>query len=526
MSLSSAELVDRMREREAMAKDLFMQYDTNGDGVLDFEEMTTMVRDLLPDIDEEGEEAMRQEFVSLDRDGNENIDFPEFVLYYNKMISYQGGNTHSYEQGGAATDFWGAGDQQNHHRLIKRLHGRKKLTDDEFHRITFMLNSKYMILDLKAAFAFYNRAETILPLKRLLKKVGPQVDQQRSLAKKFWSMSHAEIDSAKSQADQWQAMGIITFDEYLQLRDLLDRRVMMTELKAVMDTNNTNLLKQVLRAAKDQDQEAGDKLYSSNQTFHRTSSKQALSFGESGFLPPIESVGVNDRNFELTYAPLKHNTRSHSVMVPTLNHRTMTKPEYLSFCKTVNKFMGDDEDVMFDDDVVQKLLHVVAGLVAAGFLSGRLANKAKEFIREGDRFVVYAIYQYDKAPGALTTYLLYKQNEEDKIRKEVKGMRRNIQRRKSMDLFMAERKEVLALARQQHATGIQQHRDHKEALVQAEHDAAEEEERLKNEEEEHRKQTHKPRWLLLYEAKFTSYNDLLYDKKTLQQTVIDASISK
>ena len=159
-------------------------------------------------------------------------------------------------------------------------------------------------------------------MKRLLKKVGPQVDQQRSLATKFWSMSHAEIDSAKSQADQWQAMGIITFDEYLQLRDLLDRRVMMTELKAVMDTNNTNLLKQVLRAAKDQDQEAGDKLYSSNQTFHRTSSKQALSFGESGFLPPIESVGVNDRNFELTYAPLKHYTRSHSVMVPTLNHRT------------------------------------------------------------------------------------------------------------------------------------------------------------------------------------------------------------
>ena len=37
--MDSEDVYERMRKREAMAKDLFMQYDSNGDGVLDFEEM-------------------------------------------------------------------------------------------------------------------------------------------------------------------------------------------------------------------------------------------------------------------------------------------------------------------------------------------------------------------------------------------------------------------------------------------------------------------------------------------------------
>ena len=172
-------------------------------------------------------------------------------------------------------------------------------------------------------------------------------------------------------------------------------------------------------------------------------------------------------------------------------------------------FMGDEEDVVFSDDVMAKLVRVVEGLTAAGFLTAALGNKAKEFIREGDRFVVYAIYQYDSQPGALTAYLTYKQSEDDKIRKEVKGIRKNIARRKSMDLFMQERREVLELARKTHAKGIQrikQEKDTASALaVQTTLDALQDAAKKKT-------QTHKPRWLLLYEAKFTSYNDLLYEK--------------
>ena len=509
--LSPSEAIERMREREAMAKDLFMQYDANGDGVLDFDEMITMVQDLLPDLEEEGEEAMRVEFLSLDRDGDETIDFPEFVQYYNKMLSYQGGNTHSYEEGGSATDFWGSGDHENHHRLLKKLYGRKKLDDDEFMRATFMLNSKFMIMDLKVAFASWKRAETLLPLKRLLKKVGPQVDQQRKLSEKFWSMSHAEIDSAKSKSDQWQAMGIISFDEYLQLRDLLERRVMMTEIKAVMDNSDTNLLKQVLQNARDQDSlelSVHPSPYSTTTYSTTHTSTAAAAVARDSYLPPIDNVGIGDRNFELKYTPVQHRIKG-DVMVPTLSHRTMSKKDYLSFCKMVNMFMGDEEDVVFSDDVMAKLVRVVEGLTAAGFLTAALGNKAKEFIREGDRFVVYAIYQYDSQPGALTAYLTYKQSEDDKIRKEVKGIRKNIARRKSMDLFMQERREVLELARKTHAKGIQrikQEKDTASALaVQTTLDALQDAAKKKT-------QNHKPRWLLLYEAKFTSYNDLLYEK--------------
>ena len=527
MSLSPQDAVERMQEREAMAKNLFMQYDENGDGVLDFAEMINMVKDLLPELDEDGEEAMRQEFRALDRDGDETIDFPEFVQYYNKMLSYQGGNTHSYDNGGSATDFWGSGDHSKHHRLLKKLHARKKLDDIEFARATYMLNSKYMILDLKVAFASWKRAETALPLKRLLLKFGPQIDQQCSLSEKFWSMTQIELQEARSKSDQWQAMGVITFDEYLQLRDLLERRVMMTEIKAVMDNDDTNLLKQVLRNATDQQQvelensfnaSSGNGTLSSYATNQSSSTTNKYGTGREAFLPPIDNVGLGDRNFELKYTPLEHQKRG-EVMVPTLSHRTMTKREYLSFCTMVNMFMGDDENVAFSDDVRLKLVRVVEGLTAAGFLTPQLGNKAKEFIQNGDRFVIYAIYQYDSQPGALTSYLTYKQSEDDKIRKEVKGIRRNIARRNSMDAFMKERKEVLELARKTHADGILRHKEEKiaakkeaaqeatDALIVSDETAA-----------QRKEETHKPRWLLLYEAKFSSYNDLLYEKTPLSDT--------
>ena len=93
-TMDPVDLIERMRKREAMCKELFMQYDENGDGVLDFDEMVTMVNDLLPEVGPaESKRLMRSEFLALDSDNGGTIDFPEFVQYYNKMISYQGGNS-------------------------------------------------------------------------------------------------------------------------------------------------------------------------------------------------------------------------------------------------------------------------------------------------------------------------------------------------------------------------------------------------------------------------------------------------
>ena len=554
--MDSEDVYERMRKREAMAKDLFMQYDSNGDGVLDFEEMVHMVLDLLPSYTpDEGRRIMRREFLALDRDGSENIDFPEFVSYYNKMLSYQSGSSHAFHEGGAATDFWSSdsslGGHNDHARVLKRLHQRKKLDDAEYERAMYMLESKFYILDLKVALATYKRAETTLPLKRLLKNAKQEVDKQRKLASKFWTMSQGEIENGRSKADQWQAMGVITFDEYLQLRDLLDRRLMMTEIKAVMDTDDTDLLKKVLQNAKDEEMRNMEEqsnshtqlmsnltpLTSSSHSTSLYSSSSAPAFHSSynesenrkSYLPDIDKVGVGDRTFQLSNSVVDHDMLGPKV-VPTLSHKTMTKHEYLTFCKNVNMFMGEDEDVVFDDDVIQKLTRVIDGLVAAGFLTVGLGNKAKEFIMKGDRYIVYAIYQYDDKPGALTSYLTYKQSEDDKIKKEVKGIRKNIARRKSIDAFMQERKDVLTLARRQYADDIKRIQDEKKAAAEKEKREAAEREELANKKQKElnnknkRLESSKPRWLLLYEAKFSSYNDLLYDDSNSQIAKLVSSV--
>ena len=106
--------IDHMRLREERAREIFQEFDTNSDGIIDMDELKAMLTALgLEPKDEDDfdrgqswESRMISEFAAMDEDGSGGVDFPEFVAYYNKMIAYQSGEVHSHAEGADATDFW------------------------------------------------------------------------------------------------------------------------------------------------------------------------------------------------------------------------------------------------------------------------------------------------------------------------------------------------------------------------------------------------------------------------------------
>ena len=75
-----------MRLREDRARELFHEFDTNKDGVIDMDELKEMSKALELDKDEDLRNRMEEEFMIMDVDGSGGVDFPEFVTYYNKML--------------------------------------------------------------------------------------------------------------------------------------------------------------------------------------------------------------------------------------------------------------------------------------------------------------------------------------------------------------------------------------------------------------------------------------------------------
>ena len=114
-----------------------------------------------------------------------------------------------------------------------------------------------------------------------------------------------------------------------------------------------------------------------------------------------------------------------------LSHKRHSKEQYLSLCKAADMFYSDGPTatVEFDEDVLQKLLHVVDMLQKHSFLSNALASKAKEFVLRGDKYIVYALYKYDTNFDSLEAYLRYKMTDDERIQKEVSMAQRRLKRR-------------------------------------------------------------------------------------------------
>lgn len=489
-----------MRLREERAREIFQEFDANADGIIDMDELTEMLTALGLDKqagsgneggedgeDDEGADSWRQrmldEFAAMDEDGSGGVDFPEFVQYYNKMLAYQSGEVHGHSHGGDATDFWGddAG-VVGFERLMGKLLKRNKINQQQHDMVLFMLHSRFMILDIKIALASYKRAETILPLKRLLAKVGEEVMHRMTLSDKFWSMSPSEIQLCAAKTDELCSAGKITYDEKSRLHLLLENRFCMTELKAgfeaVFTVGHVSLLKQAVRvsysaALKEHAEVLGGRgsgggpgqsgggqprkvSISGNRQMEHLIRKGSimdthrarlrgnsmvrlpaidggisrLNSSGSGLAPSVDGIGLHDRRFDLAHKVVTHE-RGHKVMLPVLSHKRHSKEQYLSLCKAADMFYSDGPTatVEFDEDVLQKLLHVVDMLQKHSFLSNALASKAKEFVLRGDKYIVYALYKYDTNFDSLEAYLRYKMTDDERIQKEVSMAQRRLKRR-------------------------------------------------------------------------------------------------
>ena len=363
--------VDRMQGREARARELFYEFDANGDGVIDLSELKQMLRslELIGDGTKESvdrEHKLMEEWNAMDVDHSGEVDFSEFIRYYNKMIAYQEANDHS-QRGGDSTDFWGKSEALQ--KLVDRLKKRKRLSEEEYQIITFMISSRYLMLDLKVALLAYKRAETLLPLKRLLGRVAPEVEKRKNLRNHFWTLSSSEISRCLSLSDTLFSEGHISYTDKLLIQEMLKTRQHITELKAafsqIQKTHNGSdqvaLLKSVLSSLKMTQEvptisrhRSNDMTPSLSPDFHDESQRidtLSLSTGFKNNSITLETKIVSKRD-------------GNAIALPILTHASQTKEQYLALRKAADLFYNpstssNSSKVRFDDEVLQKLLHVV-----------------------------------------------------------------------------------------------------------------------------------------------------------------------
>lgn len=68
-------------------RQIFKQFDTDGNGRFDFDELREMISLLVPAA--KGDKAtkeLRTMMAEIDSDGNENLDFPEFLYFMRKIL--------------------------------------------------------------------------------------------------------------------------------------------------------------------------------------------------------------------------------------------------------------------------------------------------------------------------------------------------------------------------------------------------------------------------------------------------------
>ena len=300
-----------------------------------------------------------------------------------------------------------------------------------------------------------------------------------SLSDRFWSMSPSEIQRVAKMMIKFA--GKITYDEKMRIHLLLENRFCMTELKAGFDSvfvsGHVSLLKQAVRVSYSAAlQEHADiyghessgnvdpkkrkvSLSGNRQMEHlirkgsimdshrervqkKTGARlspvpghfqrlQQLDSAGAGGISAIERIGLNDQRFDLRHKTVKNQT-GHKVVLPVLSHKRHNKQQYLALCKAADLFYsgdGSNAGVHFDEDVLQKLLHVVDMLQKHKFLSSSLAEKAKEFVMKGDKYIVYALYKYDTNFDSLEAYLRYKMTDDERMQREVAMAQKALKRR-------------------------------------------------------------------------------------------------
>ena len=150
----SAELFDQ-HDLEDRVREIFHEIDTNDDGMIDEEELTNALEKLCFTASELSNDSNKQrilsEFAKIDEDNDGAIDFNEFVLYYNNMLSFQMHEYDATSKAGTSVDLWSRGDMSAYRKLVNKLLKRKKISQNDYDHIEYMFKSKFCLLDLKMA---------------------------------------------------------------------------------------------------------------------------------------------------------------------------------------------------------------------------------------------------------------------------------------------------------------------------------------------------------------------------------------
>ena len=477
--VASQNLLDA-EDAEDRVRQIFNDIDTNGDGLIDEDELVAAM-DRLCHSDQQN--VFLAEFHKIDEDDSGGIDFNEFVEYYNNMMAFQLSESSSSQVAGISVQIWSSGDLSVYAKLSEKLFKRNKISKDDIENIRYMFDTKFCLLDLKMALCKYRRSESILPLRRFLDKIDSAVTRHRALEDHFWVLHPDETADYTSITNRLFEKKEITYQQKEQLLAMIKTKSEPTELKAAFilykTENNIKMLMNLLSVFGQQKQSGGK--YSVKQTTSEFDGKM-----------------------------VKHNALYHD------NH---DKEYNLSLMKAANLFYGSSGSVAFDDTLVEGMHHVVDGLKEQGFLNAKLAKKAKVCLEKRDKYAIYALYRYDSDFSRLNTYLKLKVDDEEKDERKKAREERYQERKREHEAELEERR--MHLLQQQEVLGgqteIKRRRDSKLA---EEKRLAEEAARYKQEEEERAKQAKQkqsregnaagaPRWMKLYEMKFKSISIVL-----------------
>jgi len=499
----SAELFDQ-HDLEDRVREIFHEIDTNGDGMIDEEELTNALEKLCFTESELSNDSNKQrilsEFAKIDGDNDGAIDFNEFVLYYNNMLSFQMHEYDATSKAGTSVDLWSRGDMSAYRKLVNKLLKRKKISQNDYDHIEYMFKSKFCLLDLKMAISKYRRSESILPLRRFLDKCSSTIERRKTLDDEYWNLDPKEILLYDEVMEVMVQKHEITQAEKIRVDQMLKNNIQAVEIKAAffeyeMNPGDVHLLKKILE---------------------------------------LNEYTPESKNFDIAHQ--KTNVHGVDYHVPVMKHNEHSKEQFMGLMSAANVFYASP-DVEFDPEMIMQLKHVVDMLHKRGFLNKELAIKAKQCITDRDSQCIYALYKYDTDFERLNTYLKFKMNDKAKEQKIATMSKRHQHIRQSLEADRLERRNSLEV-HQLSLGGIDQIKKSRESALSAEMEAANRKKVIddnnSNDDEGLRKKKKAkkkiPRWKQLYDCKFESYKVILErergEEKSLKNRIKQRKTSK
>ena len=538
--LTPRSAVSVAEDREAMARSIFSEFDKDDSGEISHDEMIAILKALAlsadddPALTEVDEAQFEREFMKADTDGDGQINFAEFCSYYNMLLSYQlaGGG----EAAGASSSLlFGAGAASSHQlwhvaaeekqsflSLCRKMVSSGSLCEDDLAVVEFILESDYRVVDLRLAVLAYRQAETTMPLRRLLQAVEDEMERVKSTQLQMWQVGDEECESFGPVIAALGEESKISEQDCDMLTQLIAERSNLLEIKTALlayQHAGSELPLQRLLLALHTEKEAkgggmsggefGEEYDVEDDEYEEGSGGGG---GMTGIVLGARAQGITrvDVDNRAAFDPVMAKAAAEKLsgvadkrkMVGLLR-TTFSRDDYLKVMSSANIFYGDSVEVEFDDDLIAQLTGIVYEMKNRGMLEATDVGKCLNLLEEQDKYVIYCLYKYTDEAASLRCYLKYRKTANERAAEQTAARVRSDQRlanmRTSLDEFAAERKAVFEMTRDELARNPRA-----KAEPEPEPEPAKPAKKKKK-----KKEKHKPRWLLLYEAKFDAYANVL-----------------